>query len=84
MTYATRKEQLLDFRRELIEKLGGEKSLPKGARRAIDAMLKDAAFVGACEERDHALRFVDRKTADAIVKVSVLEVLGYSATKEKA
>lgn len=78
IVYGSRKEQLRAFQRELKLKL-----TPAEKRRLSNAM-RDAAMVGAAEERNRTLKILadlcaDRTIAHRIVAVSVLAVLGYEA-----
>lgn len=76
---------IYDSRKEQVEAFA---DLVRAGDMSCDDALKDACFVGACEERDHCLEIIrscpglvaDNKRAlvERICAKSVLEVLGYS------
>ena len=82
VAYKTRRHQIERFARDVR---AGRESLAHG--------LKWAAFVGACEERDHCLEImrstisVDRRIVrmleEEICAKSVLKVLGYDDSKTR-
>ena len=74
--YETRREQIEDFKKELSFKLTAVQS------REIGKLLRDAAMVGAAEERYRTLDFIKTDIRlnwlyDKIIADSVLKVLGY-------
>lgn len=75
MTERTRKHQIAEFLRAL--------KLPPSYRRAVAKALRDAAMVGACEERSHCLAILRADPTPPIAAMnricerSVLAVLGY-------
>ena len=81
----TRKEQIAEFLRDL--------ELPRELRRKVGLALRDAAMVGAAEERSRTLRILSETlAADGTVRIylehaicahSVLEVLGYEGSDGK-
>lgn len=85
--FKNRKEQIeKEFAPRLRAKLKeeGVGYLNRAQRRAINDALRDAAMVGACEERTRALELIRRYdaplVATAITVVPVLTVLGYNET----
>lgn len=79
--FRTRKEQIeKGFLPQLMRdlKAAGCPLNAKG-RALVKKELRDAAMVGACEERYRTLRFLqhDQTTARVITNTSVLSVLGY-------
>ena len=83
--YETRREQIADFQCELrrnLHKLGVVFPPGKGAQRLLSRALRDAAMVGACEERSRALCIAQRTGTlrdleHQLIARSVLNVLGY-------
>lgn len=53
--------------------------LSRKAKNLIKASLRDAAMVGACEERSRILKLesMSSRLRELITEISVLEVLGY-------
>ena len=84
--YSTRKEQIDDdFQRVLVKKLKASGCFIESKQRALIAeALRDAAMVGACEERDHCLKILRanglHNAAKDISSWSIMEVLGYEVT----
>lgn len=86
----TRKEQIeKDFVPRLVRALqeSGSTIYKEGVRH-IESVLRSAAMVGACEERDRTLAILrkqDGETApivDEITSKGVLDVLGYDESSE--
>ena len=73
-------------RREQIEKDFLPRCLKTPNRKVVRDELRDAAMVGACEERERTMRIIEnsaclsadkRQLISSICKTSVLSVLGY-------
>ncbi len=80
--YRTRKEQIeKEFARELrrVLKAEGIGYLNAAQNRAIRKALRDAAMVGAAEERHRILQIesLNSRHQELIVEPSILKVLGY-------
>lgn len=82
MDFRSRKDQIeKDFLRRLVQdlkRLGCP--VTRRGRELIKTELRDAAMVGAAEERSRDLRLIRQRglfAADEIVKQPVLAVLGY-------
>lgn len=77
--YASRKAQIDAFKRELVR---GLPTLTPGQHAALRFTLRDAAMVGAAEERHRTLEILKNATnlrdaAEKIMASSELQVLGY-------
>lgn len=88
--YDSRREQIeKDFLRDLMRDLRvAGVNVTRQSRERIKDALRDAAMVGACEERHRTLKYLQSKHADpdigrAIMSRGVLSVLGYEEEREE-
>lgn len=83
MNFRSRKEQIeKEFVRDLVDRLERDGIVIRTRQRsALKKTLKDAAMVGACEERYRTLKLIREGVGDSlgtrITEIPVLVVLGY-------